>query len=150
MKKNISTSSNSPSPLTEAERLAQQAKEALSDLADTYLVQVNQDFLIMRELLEKARGATSENRFHLIRDDFFVKMHDLKGQGLTFGYPLLTEIGRFTCDFLRQKKNVSLSDLDLLNDVLSDMDLVLKNNLTDSGGKMGKEILDRLKKRENA
>ena len=145
MKKNI----NLPNPMLEAERLAQKAKEALSDLADTYYVQVNQDFLIMLDLLNKARKATSENRFHLIRDDFFVKMHDLKGQGSTFGYPILTEIGQFTCDFLRQKKKVTLSDLDVLKDVLSDMDLVLKNKLTDSGGKRGQEILDRLKMRGN-
>ena len=149
MKKDISTFLNATHGPTEAERLAQKAKEALSDLVDTYLIQVNQDFLTMQNLLDQAYSASSENRFHIIRDDFFVKMHDLKGQGATFDYPILTEIGRFTCDFLRQKKKITLSDLDVLKDILSDVDLVLKNKLTDSGGKMGKEILDRLKTRKN-
>ena len=135
---------------TEADRLARKVREALSDLVDDYLVQAQQDFSVMQDLLSQAYKAPADKRFHLIRDDFFVKMHDLKGQGTTFGYPLLTEVGAFACDYLRNKKEIVIADLDLLKDLLSDMDLILKNKLTDSGGSKGKAIRDRIKKRKDA
>lgn len=149
MEKKIPASFNLPPAQTEAERLAQKAKEALSDLVDIYVIQARQDFQIMQDLLSQATSAPVDERFHLIRDEFFVKMHDLKGQGATFGYPLLTEIGAFACDFLRHKTEISSSDLDILKDTLSDMELVLKNNLTDSGGALGNDIRNHLKQREN-
>ncbi len=42
-----------------------------------------------------------------IRDVFRV-VHDIKGQGTTFGYPAVTEIAGILCDFMREGK-VTLS-----------------------------------------
>lgn len=129
---------------TETEILAAKAAEAIADLTDTYLAQVEQDIMVMRALLKQALHANPAGRFHAIRDDFFVKVHDLKGQGATFGYPLLTDLGAWTCDYLRQKKEITDKDLQVLTRVLDDIETVFQKRLINDGGDMGQQIHQRL------
>lgn len=59
-----------------------------------------------RDGLARATALVSEARANL--DDnvattkqIFLIVHDTKGQGLTFGYPLITRVGSSLCDFIR-------------------------------------------------
>ena len=129
---------------TETEILAAKAAAAIADLTDTYLAQVEQDILVMHALLKQAAHAKPIPRFHAIRDDFFVKVHDLKGQGATFGYPLLTDLGAWACDYLRQKKEITDKDLQVLTRMLADIETVYQKRLTNDGGDMGIQIRQHL------
>lgn len=133
---------------TEAEILAQKANQAISGLVGQYLEQTTNDVRVMKELLEKAKKASAKKRFALVREDFFVKVHDMKGQGSVFGYPLLTELGAYACDFLRNKKEITDADLDILVQVVKDADLVLQDDLTGMGGQAGADIRAHLTREE--
>lgn len=125
---------------TETEILSQKANQAISGLVGQYLEQTANDVMVMKELLEKAKNASAKKRFALIREDFFVKVHDMKGQGSVFGYPLLTELGAYACEFLRNKKEITDTDLDILEQVVKDADLILRDDLMGMGGQAGSDI----------
>ena len=129
---------------TEADIIAQKAAAAISELTDQYLLQVHQDLRTLKQALQKARQSTPDTYFAIIRDTFFLKMHDMKGQGATFGYPLLTEIGGYACDYLRYKKEITPQDLDKLAQLVNDIDRVLSETPTDTGGKIEDEIRSHL------
>lgn len=128
----------------ETDILAGKAAAAIADLSDQYLEQVQSDMAVMRDLLKRARTADETERFRLIRDDFFGKVHDMKGQGATFDYPLLTDLGGFACDYLRLKKEITPADLAVLDGLVTDMDRVLSHHLTGDGGALGQDIRARL------
>ena len=129
---------------TETEIMAQKAADAISGLTGQYLTQVKQDLTTLKQILAKARQSTPDMYFSLVHEIFFLKMHDMKGQGSTFGYPLLTEIGAYTCNYLRYKKEITSTDLDKLTQLVNDIDQILTQNLTGTGGNIGAEIRSHL------
>ena len=135
---------------TDADILSDKVAQALADLTVSYVIQVKKDIQIMQDLLKKAEVASPQKKVELIQGDFFVKMHDLKGQGATFGYPLLTRIGAVVCDFIRDKKNLSLLDINFLKQYVDDAELIVRENLTGDGGDRGAAIRKRLDEEKNA
>lgn len=133
---------------TEADILAQKASQAISGLKKQYLEQTKEDVRIMKDLLLKAQKAKQQERFKFIREDFFIKVHDMKGQGSTFGYPLLTEIGAYACDLLRYKQEITDADLTVLKQVVKDAETVLEEDLMGTGGQIGADIRERLEKKD--
>ena len=133
---------------TEAEILIQKANQSISGLTQQYLEQTKNDVQVMKDLLQKAKKANHQKRFALIREDFFIKVHDMKGQGSVFGYPLLTEPGAYACELLRHKKEITDEDLSVLEQVIKDTELVLNDDLMGLGGQAGADIRARLTSEE--
>ena len=129
---------------TETDIMAQKAANAISGLTDQYIAQVNQDLIALKQALETARQGSPDAYFQATHDVFSFKMHDMKGQGTTFGYPLLTEIGTYACNYLRYKSDMTLADLDKLTLLVNDIECVLTQNLTGDGGDMGAQIRSHL------
>lgn len=75
----------------------------------------------------------------------FQLAHNLKGQGSTFGYPLVTEIADELCRFLRARTAPSERDLALVAGYASALDTVSRNRVTGDGGQIGQRIIDRLR-----
>ena len=131
---------------TEAEIMSNKASQAISSLTGQYVDQAKADLQVMKKLLSQARKATPGKRFRMIREDFFMKVHDMKGQGSTFGYPLLTEVGGYACDYLRNKSEITQEDLGVLDRLVADIERVLSDDLTGMGGLAGSEIRTHLEK----
>lgn len=74
------------------------AEAALKALGDQYLVSIEEDLAKITDCLAKAGEAADGRKPHF--DTIFAVAHDMKGQGATFGYPLLTEIGESLCRFI--------------------------------------------------
>lgn len=129
---------------TDAEILSDKAAQVLADLTKSYLVQVKNDIQEMYDSLKLVETATARKKSTLIRENFFIKMHDLKGQGATFGYPLLTEIGRVACDLIRAKKSFSNLDIPVLKQYVDDANYIIQKDLTGDGGDWGKAFKKRL------
>ena len=135
---------------TDAEILTDKVSKALADLTISYIEQVKKDIQTMYDILGRAETAAPQKKLSLIQEDFFIKMHDLKGQGATFGYPLLTDIGAAVCDFLRSKKGFSLLDINFLKQHVEDADHIIQENLTGDGGAWGEALRKRLNEEKNA
>jgi chemotaxis protein histidine kinase CheA len=74
--------------------------------------------------------------------------HDLKGQGTSFGFPLVTKIGHSLCALTRDReRQYDSKHLDLAKSHLDAIDLILTKGIKGEGGKVGAELVAKLEQR---
>ena len=125
--------------------LERQAMEAMSDLAAKFPAWASGDVQKIKQFLGEAAGVFGDERTDLIRTKVYPKAHDLKGQGTTFGYPLITDIGSHMCKLMTSKTSFSANDLITLKNDAQMMETVLWKRLKGDGGIKGAQILEKLK-----
>ena len=111
----------SSDPIADAER-------AVALLARDYLVWASEDLIKMRLALLAGR-----------RDDLFQFAHDMKGQGGSFGFPLLTQIAEKLCRSLERG-----TALVALTPYLDAVETILQAPLRGEGGEAGAALLAEL------
>ena len=121
------------------------AHEALADLSDKFPAWACGDVQKMKEYLTEASGQFNQERTNLIRQKFYPKAHDLKGQGATFGYPLITDIASHICHLITSKTQFTSADLANLKKDTQLLETVLWKKLKGDGGIKGAQILEGLK-----
>ena len=128
-----------------AEDLEKMAMEAMADLSEKFPAWASGDVQKMKTFITEANGVFGIKRTQIIRQQLYPKAHDLKGQGTTFGYPLITDIGAHMCRLMTEKTTFSAGDLATLKADILMMETVLWKKLKGDGGKKGAEILEKLK-----
>lgn len=121
------------------------AMEAMADLAAKFPAWASGDVQKMKQFLGEANGIFKQERTDLIRQKIYPKAHDLKGQGTTFGYPLITDIASHMCKLITSKTSFSADDLTILRGDVQMMETVLWKKLKGDGGAKGAQILEKLK-----
>ena len=132
----------SPDNPTDLEKLA---IEAMSDLATKFPAWASGDVQKIKEYLAEASGVFGEKRTSIIRQHVYPKVHDLKGQGTTFGYPLITDIASHMCQLITRKTTFSTTDMVQLKNEATMLETVLWKKLKGDGGTKGAQILEKLK-----
>ena len=69
---------------------------------------------------------------------------DMKGQGATFGYGLITEIGDSLHSFVSDLQDASEFDLKVIVSHMESMKVVMAGEIRDDGGPAGRELLREL------
>ena len=128
------------------EELAKQAEEAMADLARTFPAIATSSVQDIKLALAEAMGTFDQERTSIIKTKLYPKVHDLKGQGATFGYPLITDVGAHLCKFLMSKKSYSPSDLQQIKREVQTIETILWKKLKGDGGAKGAAILEMLRK----
>ncbi len=115
------------------------AEAAVAALADSFLEWITADIEKAKQALESAKDKPGDNQAEL--REIFGVVHNVKGQGGSFGYDLLTKIGGSMCDYLRAA-NASASEKQLKVIVahFAAMDFVLEKNIQGSGGDVGSQL----------
>lgn len=121
------------------------AMEAMADLSAKFPAWVSGDIQKIKQLLTEASGIFGKERTEFIHSNIYPKVHDLKGQGSTFGYPLITDIGSHMCQLLTSKDSFSSDDLVVLKNDTKMMETVVWKKLKGDGGAKGAAILEKLK-----
>jgi hypothetical protein len=67
-------------------------------------------------------------------------VHDLRGGGGNFGYPLVTRIGSMLCRYLEGRTAVTLAEVEVMRALIDAMRAVLSNKLKGEGGQVGQEL----------
>ena len=67
--------------------------------------------------------------------------HELKGQGGTFGYPLVSAIGKSLNDFTQRDVLVTNNHLEILKAHIDTMRAVINGHVSGDGGAIGKELI---------
>lgn len=116
------------------------AEEAVSKLSEQY-----RDWALSD--IETLRGCVSTLSDDSKRDEAVAKTrsiaHDMRGQGSTFGYPLITQIAQSISGTLK----LSLDTEGLAADLTAHIDAVeaiIENEATGDGGDKGRDILQSL------
>ena len=115
------------------------AEAAIADMADSYLGWVEDD-------LTKINQAQADFKDHLDQpakylDKVFQIAHDIKGQGGSFGYDLMTVLGNDLCRFIEGKNTVRKVDLEVIDLYVAAMLTVLSQRLSGDGGPEGNNVL---------
>lgn len=134
-----------------ARRLAR-AEAAVADLAKSYVSWALADVAKCTEFLTAARaGAVSDdlpagavdNRM-IATQALYAVAHNIKGQGSSFGFPLMTRLGDSLCLLTRGQRPFSDADLNLVGSHLEAMRLVLTQDIRGEGGALGEKLAQRL------
>ena len=71
--------------------------------------------------------------------------HDMKGQGGTFGYPLITEFGDSLYQCTHKSENCSDNLVELIKAHIDGMKAVISGRISGDGGETGQELMASLK-----
>lgn len=129
-------------PTGNADSLSE-AEAAVAALAENFVAWIGEDIAKAREALEHARESAGDNRED-IRAIFEV-VHNVKGQGGSFGYNLLTRIGGSLCDYIRDaKSSADEQQLKVISAHFAAMEFVLEKKIQGDGGDIGKQLLGKI------
>jgi chemotaxis protein histidine kinase CheA len=124
------------------ESVLARAQAAVADLARTYVPTTLADVDRCAEFLKTARE-TPERRGDAVRDLYGIA-HNIKGQGSSFGYQLVTRIGHSLCTLVRQERPFSEADLGVIQAHLDALRLILTKDIKGEGGEVGAKLASRL------
>jgi len=118
----------------------EKAEKLIADMQGSYLDWVEEDLQKVSQLYERALKET-DNRQTLF-DDLFTVAHDIKGQGGSFNYPLMTVIGNLLCRFLeRTKDEPKESHLPVIKVHIDALRLVIAQRMEGDGGRAGDNLV---------
>ncbi len=127
---------------TDADPISE-AEAAVAALADSFVEWISEDIGRAREALERAKAMPGDNREDL--KAIFEVVHNVKGQGGSFGYNLLTKIGGSLCDYIREATtSADEKQLRVVAAHFAAMDFVLEKKIQGDGGDIGKQLLGKI------
>ena len=122
------------------------AEKAVANLAQDYATWALADVAKARTALAAAGDDPAGRGQHV--EALFRVGHDLKGQGTSFGFPLVTKIGHSLCALTRDRAlSYESRHLDLARSHLDALDLILTKGIKGEGGKVGAELIAKLESR---
>ena len=121
--------------LEQAEEKLQRAAFDFTDWARTYL----EDLLKLCGEVVNIRGA---RRKHF--EDINLLAHELRGQGGTFGYPLITVFGKMLYDATRRGCREDDNAVEIVKAHVDAMRAVVREKISGDGGKVGRELHESL------
>lgn len=95
------------------------------------------------EILRLADVASKESDEDSVVEIFRIG-HEMKGQGGTFGYPLISKIGGSLCRYIEAVANNATVDLDIVRSHGAAIRAVAINKVTGEGGALENELIGEL------
>jgi|GEM_PF-1366617 len=126
---------NKPGP--DLNQIVAKAEAALSDLQDDYEVWIRDDLKTLRAAVASLRKEADPATLERIK----ILGHEIKGQGATYGYPLLTTVGHLLYILIERDPDVAAQHLNLIDAHVDFMALILSEKIDDQGGLQAQGIL---------
>lgn len=126
------------------EKALEKAEEVISSLADSYLVSVEEDIRKIDEAFDKLEAAPGDRKKELM--GVFQEALNLKGQGGSFGYDLMTTIGNELCRFIERLDKAGQKEVEAIGLHIDSLKLVISDDIKGTGGDEGEKILAGLQK----
>ena len=117
------------------------AESIIAGMQDAYLEWVEEDLAKLVALLDKVGSAGGGGRKAVFEEIFSVS-HDVKGQGGSFDYPLMTHIGNHLCRFIeRIDGEPSEKHIDVVRVHVDAMRMVIARRMSGDGGRVGESLI---------
>ena len=117
----------------------ERAEQVIADLADSYLEWVEEDLVKISNAHEEL-CANKDNPAEYVEAIFQIA-HDMKGQGGSFNYDLMTILGNDLCRFIENKTKVSNTDIEVVSLYIDTMKIVISKRMSGDGGSEGQKVL---------
>lgn len=115
------------------------AEAVIADMADNYLEWVAKDLTEIHQAVENLKAEKKDHKDALAR--IFQLSHDMKGQGGSFGYTLMTILGGNLCNFVEKLEDAGSAEVEVIQLHINAMDLVIAKQMKGDGGKEGEQLL---------
>ena len=119
------------------DQIVAKAEAAIGELSEQYEVWIRDDLKTLRTAVASLRKEADPAILERIK----ILGHEIKGQGATYGYPLLTTVGHLLYIFIDRDSDVAARHLDLIDAHVNFMALILSENIDDQGGLQAQCIL---------
>ena len=126
------------------EAVLKRAELAIENMSDEYLEWVQQDIARIEDACRTLK-ASDQGRVEKLKSVFQIA-HDIKGQGGSFGYDLMTAIGHQVCRLIEKAPPDDPDLVDVIDVHVNSMKLVIANKIKGQGGKAGENMLAGLSK----
>lgn len=126
------------------ETIVREAEQALEDLQESYQLWVRQDLDSIARLVEEAEADPGVAASRL--QEIAQITHDIKGQGATFEYPLLTHVARSLYKLLAEAERSNEQMLKLVRVHADAMNVIVRENIRGAGDPLGKQLVEMLNK----
>lgn len=125
--------------------MLERAEQVIADVAGDYLEWVQGDLQKLRAALDSL--VQSDDRQAVALERLFDVSHEMKGQGGSFGYDLMTVIADHMCRLIeRLDGKAGPNEIEVLQLYVDALHVVIAKGLTADGGPEGKRLLDGLAK----
>ena len=122
----------------------ERAEEAIAAMTPQYLDWVKKDLANIEAFYKELRS--SDNKSKETLNHIFLVAHDMKGQGGTFGFDLITTIGDQLCRIIDKIELIRDEELETIEVHIDAMKLVIKDKMVGDGGTDGAKMLKGLGK----
>lgn len=124
------------------------AMKVVEELAGAYVEQTEEGLQNALALTQKAELSSGPEKERLMKKEVFRLVHDIKGQGATFGYPLMTDIGNKLCRYIESRNEFTPEAFERVRRHLCLLRRILENKVTDETSEEAGKILDEMKEIE--
>lgn len=120
----------------------ERAESVISSMANDYLDWVAEDLVKITRAQKELKDNRDDSKHRL--DRIFQIAHDMKGQGGSFGYDLMTILGNDLCRFIEGKETASDIDVEVIDLYINTMQIVISKRMSGDGGAAGNQVLSGL------
>ncbi|HEX7777066.1 MAG TPA: Hpt domain-containing protein [Parvibaculum sp.] len=123
------------------EAMIAQAEAAIAALRDSYRDQLVCDVAALFEVWAQLEAGIAPAE---VLTGVHAIAHNIKGQGGSFGYDLVTSIGASLCDYIRSGDRTSADALNVVFAHIKILKTVADNDISGTGGETGERIVAKL------
>ena len=118
------------------------AEQAIADLAENYLVWAQTDLTKIQNAYARLATERGETRDENLKKIFSVA-HDMKGQGGSFGFDLVTSVGNHLCRLLERFDGTvdPATENEAIRIHMDAITLIINNDMKGHGGPQGEAML---------
>ena len=120
------------------------AEQVIADMTSTYLEWVENDLNALEEAYKDLEAASEDDKD--AADRVFRLSHDIKGQGGSFGYHLMTTIGNDLCRFIEARERFGASERNIIRLHIDALRLVIVQRMQGEGDTEGETLVAGLRK----
>jgi len=117
----------------------ERAENVIAAMADSYLEWVQEDLQRIDEAYKNLSNATGDRKKEA--EAVSQIAHDIKGQGGSFGYDLMTVIGNELCRLIERVDTYGEAEVQAIKVHIDALKLVIKSNMKDDGGANGQALV---------
>ncbi len=120
--------------------MLEKAEALIANLQGDFVVWVQEDLKRLQQHFDNAKALPVEDRAHAMKEVFGV-LHDMKGQGGSFGFPLVTTITNQLCRFMETRTSFGQAEMDTISLCINTVRLIVAERMSGDGGMKGEKLL---------
>ena len=117
----------------------ERAERVIEQMADSYLEWVQEDLVRMDAAYKALAAATGDRKAEA--EQVFQIAHDIKGQGGSFGYDLMSLIANELCRLIERQDKFGTGEVQAVKVHADAMKLVIQNRMKGDGGANGQALV---------